>query len=271
MSKSTNIFDSKQQNELQFLYDMHQRQKDRDSEPTLNLSIELARAIYSDKHITTFKTFLALKFVARVGHIEVPKAAKLAADTLGHKDTRSVKKAIKQCLKLNWIGTDGNYYFIRAFKYLERKYKVKTRKAGLLKFSELQNIREWIIGYTLGRRYKDFTRVKKARTPQRYKSKVNASTCSIGIISSELGLSRSAACELKQRAAKLGYFRYKNPIELTGINPNDRDYASKVMDEVLFIKHGEVFRKLPSTFEFNMRAPGSLRVLHFKRRPKYFA
>ncbi len=271
MSKNKNILDQKQQNALQFLYDMHQRNQDQQSEPTLNVNIELAKAIYRDKLITPFTTYLALKFIARVGHISVSTAAKLTSDTLGHKDTRSVNKALKQLLALNWIGTDGNYYFIRAFKYLERKYKVKTRKAGLLKFSELSNIREWIIGYALGRRYKDFTRVKKAGTPQRYKSKVNARTCSISIISQELGLSRSTACALKQKAAKLGYFRYKNPIELTGINPNDRNHASKMLDEVLFIKHGEVYRKLPSVFEFNMKAPGSLRILHFKRRPSYHA
>jgi hypothetical protein len=248
----------------------HRRRQDKLSAPYLNVSIELAKVVFREKLIPTFKVYLALKFADRSGIIRKYGAAKTAAGILGHKDTRTAAKGIRQAIALNWIGQDGRNLFIRGFHRLEKTFAVQTKKAGVLRETDLPNIREWIMGFNLADRNRHFSAVRKparAFPVEKHVSKINGKTCSISILADEFKMSRAGACKLKQRAAEKGFYAYQNPVERTNINPAYLQEARKVLnDPGLFYEAGAVYRRLPSVFKFNTTEPGKLYLFHFTKR-----
>ena len=249
----------------------YKRRQDKLSAPYLSVSVGLAKVIYRKKLVTPFTVYLALKFADRSGIIDQDTASARAASILGHKDTRTARKVIEQCVRLQWISTDGERLFIRGFHSLEKRYEVTSRTAGVLRETDLKNIREWILSHFLTSRYRAFRRVrKKGRALQRWKSLTNSRECSISVIADELNLSRAGACKLKKRAMKLGYFRAKNRTEQLKIDPAYKDIAAGLLDDPgLFIEAGHVFRRLTDWFSFNIDQPGGLRLHHFTKRPRY--
>jgi len=234
------------------------------------INLLLAKEIYRHKLITTFRAFVALKLEHRNGIMPHREAAETIKEYLSHSDTRAANKALEQMIRLGWAGIDkNNVVYLRAYKGLERKYGITTRAGAKIYKQDLEHIREWILSYTLARREKAFLRSpKKITGVPHLESKVNATQVSITVICKELGISRGMACRLKQSAARLGYFSYKNDSdEYKSRRGNIRipvmllEHVKKLLgNEALYNNYGRIYERLTSVYVFNYN-------YEFKRRP----
>jgi len=273
LGKNIELAEKNQKSEkfLENLRLKYERNKDLQSEPYLNLSIELSqKIIQSKKFVVPFKIFLSLKMAARSGKIKAKDALKAITETLPYKDQRRPQEGLKQLYKLGWIGTDGTYYYLRSFHALERKFEVKTKRSGAIRKGDILNFSAWALTFFLASRFKKFNSPEKKAGRTRYNSKTNAKNCALSILAGEFSLSRSQVCRIRQQASKLKLIRYSVSAELQGdMSPYEIPAAEKYteLEGYHYGKDGQVFKRLPGKFEFNLNGKESdLILLHLKKR-----
>lgn len=285
--------DKNRRNKVQSLvgntWTTYQKRRDLYSSPYLNVPIELAKAAYRRRLIEPMAVWLCFKFLingqVRTGNIPYQEIA----DLLGYSDSRRVKAHLDKLLSLNWIGSDGDWLFIRSFDRLAARYGANSRKAAAIRKGDIKHFRAWTLTAWIANRQRDYNRLA-ARTPLGAKppkwkilqSQVNATRVSCSVIGNELAITRSAASQLKKKARKLGYLTYRNRVVPTGLDPERieiyRKYGAPVRDDVrtfnaqgLFVgKDGDgierVFERRTSKFTVNLNLNAKTKLMHLRRR-----
>lgn len=144
------------------------------------------------------------------------------ADLCEYKSKTSVYTHLEACLMLNWIGTDGEWYFIRSFDRLRAEYGANKRTAVELRPEDISKLDQFLLGSkinSIGRSKRHVRKIGRYET----KAKKEPYSClhgvnkeyqpehiSCSLIAKWFGFSPASATRLKQRARRSGYLNYYN-------------------------------------------------------------
>lgn len=245
---------------------------------SLNVPLELSQTIAKRDLLKPFKVYLSMKFISdgqiRLSDVDFQKVANLS----GFKDQRTIKKHLQTCIDLNWIGTDGEWFFPRAFKRLRKQYDCKTRTSVEIGKENIPELLQFTLGAKLESRAKarQHARKKPGAKPQT----VEPYTCldrpeigtpygeykvSCSLIGEWFGFSPSTATRLKQSAKKAGYLDYRHRYKKTGVlKANFATVAESISPERLLVNGSELLIRLTDTFIINRN---NCHRYKFSRRP----
>lgn len=229
---------------------------------SLNVPLELSQTIAKRDLLSPFKVYLSMKFISdgqiRLSDVDFQKVANLS----GFKDQRTIKNHLQTCIDLNWIGTDGEWYFIRSFDRLRKEYDATTRSAIEISTDDIPTFLELLLGAKIVHRHRAKRYAMKIPTaeptaepysdfnnkPKDYGSlKVSCS-----MIGEWFGFSPSTATRLKQRAREIGYLDYVHDYVNTGLHSrNLPDLSEQIEATRMFINRGKIFIRLTDQFKIN--------------------
>ncbi len=169
-----------------------------------------------------YKVYLAIKFIAEGGQVRKKNLdLEQVADLCGYSSVTSVYSHLNTCLELNWIGTDGQWYFIRSFDRLRAEYEAESRTGSEIRPEDVATLDQFLLGAKIQhwiRSKKHVRKIGSTKPTQKEQFSClhginkdyqpNAISCSI--IADWFNVSTATASRLKQRARASGYLHYRN-------------------------------------------------------------
>lgn len=171
----------------------------------------------------------------RKQNLDLTKVANLA----GYSSVTSIYTHLDKCLSLNWIGTDGRWYFIRSFDRMRAENNTPERTAAELRPQDVAKIDEFLLGAKISsvKRSKDYVRKTAGTKP---KTSAEPYSClhgknkpyqsnhvSCSLIGKWFGISPASATRLKKRARQSGYLNYHNRYNRLNIPANESGNVSE--------------------------------------------
>lgn len=227
---------------------------------SLNLPIELSQQIIRKDLLKPYKIYLSLKFTysgqVRISEVDHQQIGDLA----GYKDTRTVKTHLDTCIGLNWIGTDGEWYFIRSFDRLRKDIQATSKTAVEINRNDIPNLIELLLSAKIEHRArsKRYARKKSGAKPNTIEPHSDFSgdgsdfglyKVSCSLIADWFNFSASTATRIKQRAKQIGYLDYIHHYTNTGLQRRSiADLSDHIEPTRLFVKNGQICIRLTDQF-----------------------
>ena len=213
----------------------------------------------------------------RKGDLDMHMVAHMA----GYQSVSSAYNHLKMARELNWIGSDGEWYFIRGFERLREDYEAPSRTASELRQVDLSKLDEFLLGAKVKsvrdrKRFLLKTGSKVPKTTAEPYANLNAPEVyrpeyvSCSLIGEWFGISAPTASRLKQRAKRSGYVNYQHRLNKLGVPVKDIDAvkASVAPESRLttYEQNGKIYVaiRLTDKFVFGPRE----HIYRFKTRPK---
>ena len=226
---------------------------------SLNLPLELSQDIARQNLIKPYKVYLAFKFVhsgqVRKSDIDIQQIGDIA----GFKDQRTVKAHLNTAIRLNWIGEDSQWLFIRSFDRLRKDHRTQGRSAIEISTNDIPRLLELLLGAKIVHRHRAKRYAQKIPsaepTPEPYSNfydepkSYGTLKVSCSLIGDWFGFSPSTATRLKQSAKQSGYLDYVHDHVNTGLyKSNFADLGDHIDPTRLFIKKGKICIRLTDRF-----------------------
>lgn len=176
------------------------------------IPFKLARHILKDGKHHSFKVWIAIKAIhgSHAHQIDIQHVSNLCQIS-----PNAVYYHLDKLLRWNWIGSDGEAYFMRPVSFLCEMYKVKGKGYRIDATKELPEIQSVLFAMSVKHivSYRMYAERSISRCKQAaYKiQQFNPTTLSVRLLSSLIGISVNMVHRLKMKCIKLGYlFRRKN-------------------------------------------------------------
>lgn len=233
---------------------------------TLNVPLEAVQVVTQDGLLNPFKIYLSLKFTTGDGQIRLSDIDLQAiAETAGFKDARTAQTHIDTCLELNWLGTDGEWLFIRSFERIRSFLEAESRSAVEVRPIDVPKLLELILGAKIEHsgRAKRHARKKGGAKPQSAEpftdlgdqkgEPYGAYRISCSLIGEWFGFSPSSASRLKQRARRAGYLDYRHRYKNTGAHKQNFAALAEWIDRerIAITRSGHLVIRLTDQFITN--------------------
>ena len=238
----------------------------------LNIPLQLIEVAAREKHLRQLKVLLAFKF-AHGGQVRLQDVDwQQIGDVSGYSDVRTLRGHLEACMRLNWIGTDGQWLFIRSFERLRESTGASSRTAVEITRKQVSEILEYALPAKIQSRARAKRHARKKAgakpMPMEPYTSLDPAGCSpyfdqavsCSLIGQWYGISASSASRLKARAKKAGYTTYRHRWKKIGTHrANFGPVAESIDPERLTIKDGQVAVRLtdlfyPALFKFKTRA-----------------
>ena len=227
---------------------------------SLNLPLELTQEITRRKRLKPYQVFLALKF-AYSGQVRKDDIDyQLIGDIAGFKDRRTVQAHLDTAIRLNWIGSDNQWLFIRSFDRLRKDHKTHGKSAIEISIKDVSNILELTLSAKIEHRARSIRHARKKsgaepRPIEPHSDFKHDGTdfgmykVSCSLIGDWFNFSPSTATRIKQRARQIGYIDYLHHYTNTGLyKSNLPDLSDHIDPTRLFVKNGKVCIRLTDEF-----------------------
>lgn len=245
---------------------------------TVNIPIQAIQYARQRKQFSEARVFIAMKFIGsgqiKRNSLPIDELCKLS----GFSDPRTVEKHIQTLLRMNWLGTDGTWLFIRGWNRIQEFTGATSRTTVEISREQLNDLDDILLGSVLAtaeRRKRNARKKAGAKPtplqpfsgdtltdPEEYQT--GAFSCSY--IGELFNVSPSTACRMKQRAKQKGYFTYQHNTKDTGVyraNIAEIENSFSIDRTRLFIRNGTVHIRLTDTFSFGRNG---YHKYHFKTR-----
>ncbi len=201
---------------------------------TINIPVGIIDFVLQHKIPKPFQLFIYLKCHSSGKVHEYSPLFHSISDALEIRDHRTINDYLAKLYSLNWIGYNpkSGYYFIRSFDAIRKKYNIKSRKAAIFDYRDINYLAAaFLPGAVICSNIKAqqfFWEVSKRRSAKFATKILGVANQSFptsdtppppyyGLsnkgIAGLLYCKQTRACELKQQAEQAGYLKSKKQFE----------------------------------------------------------